>query len=201
MRKYTSSKDCGTKVNRKGESGFTMIEMVVAMLILFGGLMAAASVLSYAIAVSNRGRGVTNGKLLVISVLEQMENLRNTKQLTFAQIANTADVNNQGANYIFAGFPANPQAISRNPGPDGIFGTGDDLTSPGPDGVYNTADDVQNDMSLVVPGFSRTITITMLSSDIKKITVKLDYSAAGGRKESMTASSYLNNDPQANYLP
>lgn len=201
MRKYTSSKDCGTKMNRKGESGFTMIEMVVAMVILFGGLMAAASVLSYALAVSNRGRGVTNGKLLVISVLEQMENLRNTKQLTFAQIANTADVNNQGANYIFAGFPPTAQAISRNPGPDGIFGTGDDLTSPGPDGVYNTIDDVRNDMSLVVPGFSRTITITTLSSDIKKITVKLDYSTAGGRKETMQASSYLNNDPQANYLP
>jgi type II secretory pathway pseudopilin PulG len=201
MRKYTSSKDCGTKTNRKGESGFTMIEMVVAMLILFGGLMAAASVLSYALAVSNRGKGVTNGKLLVISVLEQMENLRNTKQLTFAQIANTGNVSNQGANYIFAGFPTTAQAISRNPGPDGIFGTGDDLTSPGPDGVYNTPDDVQNDTSLLVPGFSRTITITTLSSDIKKITVKLDYSTAGGRKESMTASSYLNNDPQANYLP
>jgi prepilin-type N-terminal cleavage/methylation domain-containing protein len=201
MRKYTSSKDCGMKMNRKGEAGFTMIEMVVAMVILFGGLMAAASVLSYALAVSNRGKGVTNGKLLVISVLEQMENLRNTKQLTFAQIANTADVNNAGASFAFGGFPPNPQAISRNPGPDGIFGTGDDLTSPGPDGLYNTADDVQNDMSLVVPGFSRTITITTLSSDIKKITVKLDYSAAGGRKETMTASSYLNNDPQANYLP
>jgi type II secretory pathway pseudopilin PulG len=201
MRKYTSSRDCRTKMNRNGESGFTMIEMVVALVILFVGLIAAAAVISYALAVSNRGRGVTNGKLLVISVLEQMENLRNTKQLTFLQIANTADVNNKGANYTFAGFPPGPQTVSRNPGPDGIFGTGDDLTSPGPDGKYNTADDVQNDMSLVVPGFSRTVTITTLSSDIKKITVKLDYSAAGGRKETMSASSYLNNDPQANYLP
>lgn len=201
MPKYTSSKDCRTKKSSTDESGFTMIEMVVAMVVLFIGLMAAATVITYALAVSNRGKGVTNSKLLVITVLEQMENLRNTKQLTFAQIANTNDVNNAGANYIFGGFPATPQIISRNPGPDGIFGTGDDLTSPGSDGVYNTVDDVPNDMSLAVPGFSRTITISMLSSDIKKITVKIDYSTAGGRKETMTASSYLNNDPQANYLP
>jgi prepilin-type N-terminal cleavage/methylation domain-containing protein len=201
MRKYSSSSACGAKVNRKGEAGFTMIEMVVAMVILFVGLIAAAQAISYALAVTNKGRGVTNSKLLVISVLEQMETLRNTKQLTFAQIANTADVDNKGANYVFTGFPSSPQYVSRNPGPDGIFGTIDDLTSPGPDGKYRTADDVPNDMSQAMSGYSRTIKIELLSSDIKKITVTLDYPGPTGEKLKMTASSYLNNDPQANYLP
>ena len=41
----------------------------------------------------------------------------------------------------FIGFPTAFQPLSINPGPDGIFGTDDDLISPGPDNVYGTSDD------------------------------------------------------------
>ena len=40
---------------------------------------------------------VTNTKLLAVSMLEQMETLRDTNNLTFGQIANVGQVNNQGA--------------------------------------------------------------------------------------------------------
>lgn len=200
MRVNTQSNHREQTVNRKAESGFTMIEMVVALLILFIGLLATASAIGYALMASNRGRSVTNSKLLVISMLEQMETLRNTKQLTFGQIANTGQVDNTGADYQFAGFPSTPQSVSINPGPDGIYGTADDLTSPGSDGIYGTSDDVQNDQSLVRRGFTRTVTITTLSSDIKKITVTLTYPGPAGDMQTLSASSYLNNDAEANYL-
>lgn len=174
--------------------------MVIALMILFIGLMATASAIGYALMASNKGRTVTNSKLLVVSILEEMETMRNTKQLTFGQIANTTQVDNTGVDYQFAGFPSTPQKISINPGPDGIFGTADDFQSAGPDGVYNTTDDVYNDMSLVRPGYTRQITITTLSSNIKKITVTLTYPGPAGDTNTMTASSYLNNDAQANYL-
>jgi type II secretory pathway pseudopilin PulG len=178
-----------------------MLEMTVAMMILFVGLLATASAISYAMLVTNRGKNVTNAKFLVTSVLEQMETLRNTKQLTFGQIANTANVDNSNASYTFAGFPTGPQPVSSQPGPDGIFGTADDLTTPGADGIYGTSDDVTNDQSVVIPGYSRTITITSLDDGLKKVTVTLTYSGPAGDEQTLSASSYLNNDAGSNYLP
>lgn len=177
-----------------------MIEMCIAMVILFVGLMAAATAISYALMASNRGRTITNNKLLIMSVIEQMETLRNTKQLTFAQIANVNNVDNTGADTVFAGFPATDQFVSMNPGPDGIFGTADDFTSPGPDGVYGTVDDKLNDQTLLRPGYTRKIEISTLSSNIKKITVTVTYPGPANSKVTLKATSYLNNDAQSNYI-
>src|ERR1700681_785898 len=113
------------------ESGVTILEMVVAMLVLTVGLLGLAASIGYAVTVSNRGRNLTNSKLLVVSLIEQMETLRNTEQLTFGQIANQGSVDNSGAIRNFIGFPTAFQSLSINPGPDGIFGTDDDLISPG----------------------------------------------------------------------
>lgn len=172
-----------------GQAGFTLLEMVVAMVVVMIGLLSLAQVLGYALAVSNRGRGVTNSKLLVISVLEQMENLRNTGQLTYGQIANTDDVDNTNATALtnFKGFPTDWQSVSINPGTDGIYGTEDD-----PD-----ADDE------VYPGFERKIEISELIPDdnnIKKIEVSLRFRDAGGVERTMTGISYLNNDTRSNIL-
>lgn len=196
----TPSRNNKMTAKRRGESGYSIVEMCCAMIILFIGLLATASAISYALMVSNRGRSVTNSKLLVMSVLEQMETLRNTKQLTFGQIANTGAVDNTGADNAFAGFPTAEQAVSKDPGQDGIFGTADDLTSAGVDGIYGNSNDIQNDPTLVVPGYSRKIKIETLSSNIKKITVTLSYPGLTGSKEKLEVSSYLNNDAQANYI-
>jgi type II secretory pathway pseudopilin PulG len=196
----TPSRNDKTTVKRTGEAGFSMVEMCIALIILFIGLLATASSISYALMVSNRGRSVTNSKLLVMSVLEQMETLRNTKQLTFGQIANVGAVDNTGAGSVFAGFPTAEQAVSKDPGGDGIFGTADDMTSAGPDGIYGNSNDVQNDSKLAVPGYARTIKIETISSNIKKITVTLTYPGITGSKEKLEVSSYLNNDSQANYI-
>lgn len=186
---------------RSSEAGFTLVEMVVAMVILMVGLLGVASAIGYSLMVSNRGRNVTNNKLLLVSILEQMETLRDTGQLTFGQIANTGSVDNTGALQSFAGFPVGPQPVSTNPGPDGIFGTADDLIGPGPDGVYGTADDVTMP-GWAIPGYQRQIDIATYPSNpnLKKITVTLWYPDAGGRTQTMVFIGYLNNDARSNYL-
>lgn len=68
------------------------------MLILTVGLLGLAASIGYAVTVSNKGRNLTNTKLLVVSLLEQMETLRNTEQLTFGQIANQGSVDNPRVN-------------------------------------------------------------------------------------------------------
>ena len=178
-----------------------MMEMTVALLILMIGLLGLASAIGYGLSVSNRGRNVTNTKLLIVSILEQMENLRNTKELSFGQIANTGkDVDNAGATHDFDGFPTGFQPVSINPGPDGIYGTTDDLVDAGPDNNYGTADDFENP-ALARPGYERQIEISTLSADLKKIVVTLKYPGGHGETQTMEATSYLNNDARSNFHP
>jgi hypothetical protein len=172
--------------------------MVIAMLVLTVGLIGLAGSIGFAMTVSNKGRNITNTKLLVVSILEQMETLRNTQELTFGQIANAGEVDNTGASRDFNGFPAGPQPISVNPGPDGIFGTSDDLIHPGLDNTYGTGDDF-TDTALAVANYSRQISITSLSSNLKRIEVTIRYPDAGGQMRELKAVSYLNNDARANF--
>lgn len=182
------------------QAGFTLIEMVVAMLIMLIGLLALAATIAFALSVSNKGRSVTNTKLLVVSILEQMETLRNTKQLTYGQISNAGHVDDTGATQSFAGFPNDFRDVSVNPGPDGIFGTSDDLVDAGPDATYGTNDDWVNP-TLARAGYSRQILVTPLSDNLKKIQVTLQFPRPGGGVDSMVGISYLNNDAHSNFLP
>src|SRR3982751_4398323 len=169
-RVHMSSNHSSKHSRRSGEAGFTLFEMVVAMVVLSIGLLGVASAISYALMASNRGRGVTNAKMLVVSALEQMETLRNTGQLNFQEISNA-----QVAGSAFRGFPSDFRDVSTVPGPDGVFGTADDLsTAPGPDGNYGTTDDVR-DMTRARPGVTRQILITDLNPLLKKVQVTLRY--------------------------
>src|SRR5882762_11194852 len=78
----------------QSDCGFSLLEMVVAATLLTVGLLGVASAIGYAMVASNHGRSITNTKLLAVSILEQMETLRDTGNLTFGQIANVGQVNN-----------------------------------------------------------------------------------------------------------
>ncbi len=184
---------------QRQEQGFTLLEMVVAVSLLTGGLLAVASTIGYALMVSNSGRGITNAKLLIVSVLEQMETLRNTQTLTYGQISNEGGVDDTGADWNFVGFPAEFLPVSNNPGPDGIFGTRDDLIDAGADGQYGTADDFTNPL-FARTGVSRQILITELSPQLKRIEVTLRYSPEGGEIRELSGVSYLNDNAHSNYI-
>jgi hypothetical protein len=171
--------------------------MVVAMLVLTVGLIGVASAISYALLASNRGRGITNSKMLVVSILEQMETLRDTGQLHFNEISNSQVVGSS-----FTGFPATFQPVSTIPGPDGIFGTADDLVSAGTDGIYGTSDDF-TDPTLARPGMTRQILISTFPNNdyLKKIQVTLRYSPNAGESRDIVCSSYLNDNEHGNYIP
>lgn len=199
MQANTVNKHPSERQNRMhSESGLTILEMVTAMLILTIGLLGLAASIGYAVTVSNKGRNLSNTKLLVVSTLEQMENLRNTQQLTFGQIANVGSVDNTGAARNFNGFPTGLQPLSRNPGPDGIFGTSDDLINAGANNTYGDGDDF-TDPTLGLAGFSRQIAITNLNANMKRIEVTVRYTDPGGQLRNLVAVSYLNNDTRSNF--
>jgi prepilin-type N-terminal cleavage/methylation domain-containing protein len=164
------------------DRGFSLLEVVIAMVILTVGLLGVASAIGYALMASNSGRSLTNAKLLVVSALEQMETLRDSGQLNFNEISNT-----HVAGSLFTNFPTTFIAVSTVPGPDFVFGTMDDpgLTDP----------------SQAFAGVTRQILITDLTPTLKKIQVTLQYSAQGGVSQQLVCVSYLNDDAHGNYVP
>jgi prepilin-type N-terminal cleavage/methylation domain-containing protein len=174
----------------RSDSGFSLLEMVVALTILTVGLLGVASAIGYAMVASNHGRSITNTKLLAVSILEQMETLRNTGNLSFGQIANVGQVDNTDSTRPFLGFPAGPQQVSINPGPDGMFGTADDLIDS--NGVVNP--------NLAILGITRQIQITSLSGTLKKVEVTVNYSVSGNMKQ-LKAVCYLNNNSRSSFIP
>jgi prepilin-type N-terminal cleavage/methylation domain-containing protein len=167
---------------RHQQKGFSLFELVVAMLVLTIGLLALASAIGYALMASNSGRGLTNAKLLVVSALEQMETLRNSGQLNFDEISNS---HVEGSSFTY--FPIEFQPVSTVPGPDFVFGTLDD---PG-----------RTDPSLAIAGVTRRIEITKLSETLKRIEVTLQYAPKGGSSKELVCVSYLNDDAHGNYVP
>src|SRR5882762_3295405 len=153
-----------TKKNLSSADGFSLLEMVVAMVILTVGLLGVASAIGYSLMASNRGRGMTNSKMIIVSTLEQMETLRDTGQLNFQEISNSRV---QGSSFM--GFPSDFRSVSTVPGPDGVFGTADDLSiGTGADGYYGTSDDII-DSSRARPNVQRQIIITEINPLLKKI--------------------------------
>lgn len=179
------------------QRGFSLFEMVVASTLLLIGMLGVAYAVGYALLATNRGRGITNAKMLVVSVHEQMETVRDTGQLTFAEISNS---HVEGSTFTF--FPTDFMPVSTFPGPDGIYGTNDDLVSPGPDGFYFTADDF-TDPSRARPNVTRQILIEPIPDEplLKKITVKVRYKPNGGESRELMGVSYLHDDARSNYIP
>ncbi len=181
-------------------AGFTLLEVVIAMLLMLIGLLSLAGAVTYALRASGQGRSTTYAKLIITGTLEQIEALRNSKQLNYRQIANTGAVVNPGT-YTFGGFSTGLNPVSSQPGCDGVSGTSDDLMTAGADGICGNADDVTNN-SLALPGYSRQIEISQLEGNpnLKRVRVTLRYPGRFGGMQQLVGESYINNDARSNYI-
>jgi prepilin-type N-terminal cleavage/methylation domain-containing protein len=177
------------------EAGFTLLEVIIAIFILTVGLMGTVGALTYALVLGTTSRNVGKAKMIIVSTLEEVESLRNTRRLEYKQIANAGSVNNTDVNNPFNGFSVGFKPVSLNPGPDGVTGTDDDLRDPGPDGNFGTGDDFDNP-SLIRSGYLRQITIAPLTTDasMKKIEVKVKYFSSTGKENEITGVSYINDE-------
>ncbi len=180
----------GLKTN---QNGFSLLEVVIAIMILTIGLLATAAAISYALEFSSISKNASNARLVIVSAIEEVDNLRNTQALQFKQIANVGAVDNNGAAKTFTGFTVGFQDVSTSPGEDGVNGTPDDFTNKGPDGNWGTGDDFTDD-SLVRSGYQRKITITELSPALKRIEVIVRYVSRAGKIGELRGIAYFNDD-------
>ncbi len=165
------------------ESGFTMMEVMISVVVLTVGLVSMLAMFTVALAATNNAQEDLTAKQIAQSTLESIFTARNTQQITFLQIQNVA---NGGI------FLDGPQVI-KDPGPDGLDDTADDVVSnplcPGPstclqlagaDGVLGTADDVYVPLN----NYRRTILISnvflpsgAIDDTLRQITVTITYTS------------------------
>ncbi len=172
-----------------GERGFTLIESLVALGILSGGLLALALVLTTGVKKLADAPIDLIAKQKATEAIEAVFQARDTRVLTWAQIRNV-----QGGTGADGGiFLDGPQPI-RIPGADGLINTADDgaverLILPGSDGLLGTADD----QSIPLSQYTREIRIRDINAVLRQIDVTVTYQTGNGtRRYALTTyiSSY-----------
>lgn len=184
-----------TEEENKSESGFSILEVIIAIFILTTALIGTAAAITYALELGATSRNVGKAKLVVVSTIEEIESLRNARRLDFKQLSNVSEVDNTDSKNTFNGFSTGFKEVSLNPGPDGVIGTDDDLKDAGADKIYGTPDDYDNP-ALIRSGYQRQISISYLPSDstIKKVEVRVKYFSTGGKVSEIFGVSYINDE-------
>ena len=164
----------------ENESGFSYIDVLIAIGILMTGIVALLSAMTAAIATSGRGQQQLMAKQYATSTMESIfsaRDINNPNITSFAVIRNNTTTGGL--------FLTGRQPIYAATGPDGIIGTADDGW--GPDGRQGTSDDLSP-----INGFSRQITITPVTTGLIQIDVTIYYQA-GGLTFSQSLTSYMAN--------
>jgi prepilin-type N-terminal cleavage/methylation domain-containing protein len=145
---------------RREQRGFTLLEVMVAIVVMTVGLLALVASFAAALAATKSSQQQLIARQKALEALESIYTARNSNQVGFSAI------NNLPAPGIFS---VGPQPLN-SAGADGILGTADDVpfplngvcpagpecvVLPGPDGKLGTADDVPMSLST----FTRTIAI------------------------------------------
>jgi prepilin-type N-terminal cleavage/methylation domain-containing protein len=173
------------ELNRfKNEEGFTLIEFMIASIILVIGLLGLLALYTYALTTVTFADENSIAKQKARETLECIYTARNTSQISFDMINNVSN----GGIFVDGALPLT------TPGSDGLVGTTDDgsveiMTTPGDDGIVGTSDDERK----VLDYFTRQIIITQPAtvSDLRAIQVIITFATPTGLTQSFTVNSLI----------
>ena len=178
------------------QSGFSLLEVVISMAILSVGLVSLLGVFGLAMASTQTSQQDLIAKQLANEALESIVTARNTTQIGWDDIQNygstCADGSGgcgifaNGAQPIYQGLTTT--GVGSCSKYLGILGTQCDigqpvqsLTEPGPDGIYGTADDI----SIPLTGYQRTVLISsvtdsqgVVQGSLRAVNVAVQYQTA-----------------------
>lgn len=169
----------------RNDSGFTLIEVTIGMLLLMIGVLALAG----GVALGARRLTGSQDQLLAsqraAEAAETVFKARDNRTLTWAQIRNVDGLDDDGGIFLDG-----PQQV-RMPGPDGLANTADDgavvqIVKPGPDGLLGTPDDTNTPLV----GFTREIEIRDISATLRQLRVIVRYRTPQGIQQ-YVVTTYL----------
>jgi len=190
-------------LRRKTDEGFTLIEVMIAIVVMAVGLLAVIASFATAIAATQSAEEDLIARQKVLDAFESIYTARNAQQIPFLSVAN---VSNGGI------FLDGPQPL-KCAGPDGLVGTADDVVCttqagancpgvgaecmvlPGNDGILGTGDD----MIMSLGNFTRTIAISPVqlpggagvNQNMVAVTITVNYTKAGIPARSFTANGLI----------
>ncbi len=184
------------------QSGFTLIEVMIAIAVMTIGILAVMASFATAIAATASAQEDLIARHKALDAMESIYTARNSQQLPFASINNIA----AGGIFLPGALPL------KCAGPDGIVGTADDtnctapdtgvacpggvecMVLPGPDGILGTADDIPQSLS----NFTRSITfnpVTLPSGNINAnliaVTITVTYIKPGWPARAYTVNGLI----------
>jgi len=162
---------------KQDQSGFSLIETIVAMGILATGLLGMAGVFTLGMAHMATSSANLVAREKAREAVESVHTARDTQTIKWCQIYNVSSTRTSNC----AGQPV------------GVFLDGaQPIKDPGTDGLVNTTDDG----SVLVDNFTRTIVITNVvegsttNINLKQIVVTIDYTV-GKIKRTYTLTTYV----------
>jgi type IV pilus assembly protein PilV len=176
---------------RESQAGFTLLEAMIAIVILSVGILSLAAVYAQGIQAAKMTQFDYIAEKQAEEAVETIFAARDSKLLAWKNIRNVTGAGGPDDGVFLTG--AQPLLA---PGPDGLYGTADDdpanptvvIVDPGPDKILGTADDV------VIPltNMTRTIVITDVpgESGLRQITITMDYTV-GSMSRHFTLLSYI----------
>ena len=178
------------RVRKQAQSGFSLLEVMISMVILTVGLVSLLGVFGLAMASTQTSQQDMIAKQLANEAYESIVTARNSSQLNWSQINNAGSCGSgsdpSSGGIFLPSTSTNPTFYPiYNSGADGIVGTCDDtvageqtLEEPGPDGNYGDADDVM----LPLTGYQRTVVISPLYdasgnmvASLRSVTITVQY--------------------------
>jgi type II secretory pathway pseudopilin PulG len=174
-------------MRRRSAAGFTLIEMMIAIGIIFSGILALAATLADGLAYMQMSKWDYIAQQKASEAVESIFTARDIGSQSWTSICNVGS----GTNCIFL---TGAQSLC-DPGPDGIVGTADDncataadaILVPGADGKFSDA------VRIPLSNFSRTITITAINASLDQLTVTVTYSAGRWKNRSYTLTTNISN--------
>ena len=182
-----------TQNYRRGrqQAGFTILEALIAIVILSFGILSLAAVYAQGIQVASMTQLDYIAEKKAEEAVETIFAARDSKQLAWTNVRNVTGAGGPNDGVFLVGAQSLLAA-----GPDGLYGTADDnaanpdvvIIGPGPDKILGTADDVV--MSL--GGMKRTIVIADVPGEpgLRQITITMAY-RAGALARQYTLVSYI----------
>jgi type II secretory pathway pseudopilin PulG len=166
---------------RSRDRGFTLLETMIALLVLMVGVLGLAGLLADSLAYMQGSEYDFIAQQKAEEAAEAIYTAKYTNNATFAQLSNNTVGNPAGL------FLVGPQPLLV-PGADGLVGTVADaganpayIVYPGPDGKLGTADDVYESLG----AFTRTITITPVEgyTTLNQVQIQVNYSTGRFKRQ------------------
>ncbi|MGD0304799.1 MAG: prepilin-type N-terminal cleavage/methylation domain-containing protein [Candidatus Acidiferrales bacterium] len=174
----------------RAENGFTLLETMIALVILAIGVLGLAAMLGNSLSYMQGSEQDFIAQQKAQEAAEAIFTAKYTNNASFAQIQNNGTSTPAGL------FLTGPQPLLQV-GPDGLVGSVNDtgaspayIVYPGPDMMLGTSDDIQ----VPLANYTRTIAISNIAGEpyLRQVIITINY-ISGGLPRTYTLTTFVSN--------